>query len=63
MKSTKVFFRSFYVSLVVVMCIIFGFYSATEVYENTVRIQSGEYKKAVEISDGYIRIFDYEIEF
>lgn len=32
-------------------------------YESTRKIGFGEYKKATEIGDGYIRILDYVISF
>lgn len=61
-KGTRTFLRSVYISSTVVFCLIFGFLAAAKAYENTVRIGFGEYKKAVELNDGYFRIFDYEIK-
>ena len=63
MKKGKLFFRSFYISFVVLTCLVFGFFAMVRAYENTVLLESGEYKKAVEISDGSLRIFDFEINF
>lgn len=61
-KGTKLFLRTVMISSAVVFCLIFGFLGAAKAYENTIRIGFGEYKKAVELSDGYFRIFDYEIK-
>ena len=63
MKKGRLFFRSFYISFVVLTCLVFGFFAMARAYETTVLLESGEYKKAVEISDGSLRIFDFEINF
>lgn len=61
MKKGRVFLRSFFLSAVIVFCIIFGIWGAIAAYENTLSTGFGEYKKAVEYSDGVLRIFDFEI--
>ena len=58
-KEKKIFFRTVYLSSVIVFCIGFSLYGMAQAYENTRRIGFGEYKKAVEIHDGKIRIFDF----
>lgn len=62
-RNFKIFIRSFYISTVIAGCLIFAFLGTAAAYENTARIGFGEYKKAVELTDGGIRIFDFEIEF
>lgn len=59
----RVFWRSFYISAVIVLCLLCGAFGMFQAYENTVRIGFGEYKKAIELTDDGIRIFDFVIEF
>ncbi len=61
-KQTKTYLRSFYISLIVIMCLAFGWLGVSAAYENTVRIAFGEYRSAIEISDGTIRILDFVIK-
>lgn len=61
-KQTKTYLRSFYISLIVIMCLAFGWLGVSAAYENTVRIVFGEYRSAIEISDGTIRILDFVIK-
>lgn len=61
-KQTKTYLRSFYISLIVIMCLAFGWLGVSAAYENTVRIAFGEYRSAIEISDGNIRILDFVIK-
>ena len=49
----KAFFKSFYISAVILLCLFIGFCGTARVYENARLIGFGEYKKAVEI-DGNI---------
>ena len=61
-KQTKTYLRSFYISLIVIMCLAFGWLGVSAAYENTVRISFGEYRSAIEISDSTIRILDFVIK-
>ena len=61
-KQTKTYLRSFYISLIVIMCLDFGWLGVSAAYENTVRIAFGEYRSAIEISDDTIRILDFVIK-
>ena len=61
-KKTKSYFRSLYISLVIMMCLSFGWIGISQAYENTVKIAFGEDKKAVEYNDGTLRILDFIIE-
>ncbi len=58
-KQTKTYFRTVYISSVIILCIIFGWIGISSAYENTVQIAFGEYKKAIEFSDGTFRILDF----
>ena len=61
-RRSKTFFRTFYITLVILMCLSFGWIGISSAYENTVQTAFGEYKKAIEISRDKIRILDFEIE-
>ncbi len=61
-KQSRSFFRAASLSAVILLCIGFGVYGMIRAYENTRRIGFGEYKKAVEITDNSVRIFDFEWE-
>ena len=50
----------FSMSFMVTACILFGFLGVCAAYENTVKTAYGEYKHAVDIEKGGIRIFDFE---
>lgn len=62
MKRIKKSIYFFLISFVFTSCIVFGFLSACIAYENTVKVAYGEYKTAVSIDGGKIRIFDFEFE-
>ena len=59
----KLFFKSFYISLIVAACILIFCFGIGKTYENIRRIGFGEYKDAVEITSTSIRILDFEYEF
>lgn len=56
------FFKSFYISFVLALCLFIGIYGTAKAYENMRLIGFGEYKKAVEIKGNVLRILDFEIE-
>ncbi len=60
-KQKSVFFRTLYISLTVAFCFIFGVFFAARAYENTKMIGFGENKKAIEISDGFLFLFDFKV--
>jgi hypothetical protein len=62
-KAFKTFLRSFYLSSVVVFCLIFALYGISEAYKNIRRIGFGEYRNAIEIGDGKLEILDFEWEY
>ncbi|MBR7131944.1 MAG: hypothetical protein IKD04_00265 [Clostridia bacterium] len=57
-KQTKTFLRSFYISSVVVFCLLFGLLAAAKAYESIRLIGFGEYRRAVEYRDGTLYLFD-----
>ncbi len=61
-RQTKTYFRTFYISLVVIMCISLAWIGISTAYENTVQVAFGEYKKAIEINNDTIRILDFVIK-
>lgn len=59
----KLFFKSFYISLCLALCIFIASFGVALAYENIRLIGFGEYKKAVEITETYIRVLDFKYEF
>lgn len=62
-KQKKTYFRTFYISFIIIMCLVFGWLGISLSYENTVQIAFGEYKNAVEINENGFRILDFSVEF
>lgn len=60
-RETKAYFRTFYISWIVIMCLVFGWLGIATAYENTVQVAFGEYRQAIEITDEQIRILDFVI--
>ena len=58
-RKTRLFLRTVALTSVVLFCTAFAVWGAAAAYENTRRIGFGEYKKAVEQSDGEWRVFDF----
>ena len=61
-RRTKTYFRTLYLSLVIMSCLSFGWIGISSAYESTVQIAFGEQKKAIEITQEKIRILDFEIK-
>ena len=57
----KLYFKSLYISSVVIFCLLFGFIGIAKAYENIRLVGFGEYRSAIEIEDGKLKIFDMEI--
>ncbi len=55
----KDFLRKMIVSAVISSCILFGFMAACKAYSSIRKIGFGEYRSAIEIKDGEIKVFDY----
>lgn len=62
MKKARLFFKSFYLSAVILFCIFFGIVGTARAYEKTRLVGFGEYRKAVELDGNILRILDFEIE-
>ena len=62
-RNTRLFFRSFFVSSVVVFCLMLGFFGITKAYEGIRLVGFGEYRSAIEIDDEGIKIFDFTLKF
>lgn len=60
MKS--LFLRSFFISMVLIFCMIFGFLGVAKAYKNIRLVAYGEYVNAIELKDGILKIFDLKIE-
>ncbi len=61
MKKKRIFFRSFYLTLTVLICFIIGIYGIGKAYENTVNTAYGKEKSALAFEDGKIKILDFTI--
>lgn len=61
-KNKKIFFRTVYLSSVIMFCIMLGFLGIAKAYENIRLIGFGEYRSAIEYKNGVLNIFDYKIE-
>lgn len=61
-RQIKTYFRTFYISLIIMLCLSLGWIGISTAYENTVQIVFGEYRQAIEISDEQIRILDFVIK-
>ena len=57
----KIYFKSLYISSVLISCLLFGFIGMAKAYENIRLVGFGEYRSAIEIEDGKLKIFDMEI--
>jgi hypothetical protein len=57
----KLYFKTLYISSVVIFCLLFGFIGIAKAYENIRLVGFGEYRSAIEIEDGKLKIFDMEI--
>lgn len=55
----KDFIRKMTVSVIVSLCIIFGFWAMCKAYSGIRQIGFGEIRNAVEIKEKEIRFFDY----
>lgn len=59
----KNFIRKAYISAVISSCILFGFFACCCAYENMRQTGFGDYRKAIEIEDGKLKFFDFEMKF
>lgn len=55
----KEFIRKMMLSAVVTSCILWGFLGICEAYSGIREVGFGEYRNAIEIEDGKIKIFDF----
>lgn len=61
-RQTKTYFRSFYITLVILLCVSIAWIGITTAWENIIEVAFGRYDKAVEITDNSIRILDFIIK-
>ena len=62
-ENFRKFIRSFYITFVILLCVVLGFYAICKAYENMRLISFGEYRSAIEIKDGNFKFFDYSFDF
>lgn len=61
-RQTKTYFRTFYITFVIIICLCFGWIGISTAYENIMQTAYGEYKNAIEINEKSIRILDFTIK-
>lgn len=61
-RNIMLFLRSSYITATVILCLFIGIYGSFKAYENIRRIGFGEYRSAIEYSDGTLKIFDLCLE-
>ena len=59
----RLFKKSFFITFVILSCLLIGVIGIAKAYENTVRIAFGEYEKAFGINSEGIKILEFEIKF
>ena len=57
-KKYRHFWRSFYITSVIIFCLVLGITGTVKAYENTQKIGFGTEKSAFRITENEIRIFD-----
>lgn len=55
------FLRKMIISFVISSCILFGFWAVCEAYRGIRQTGFGEYRNAIEIEDGKLKFFDYNL--
>ena len=62
-RNFKLFLRTFYLSAVIIFCLVFGFIGVAKAYEAIRFVGFGEYKSAIDIDRDKARFFDFEIKY
>ncbi len=62
MKSSKIFWRSVYISGVIFTCIVILITGISVAYENIQRAFHANFVEAVEINEDTVRILDFEFK-
>ena len=60
MQKNSVLLRTVYITTIIILCIFFGVYGCFSAYKNIRQLAFGEYRDAVEITEGKIKILDFE---
>ena len=61
-RNSKIFWRTFVISFLIIICLYIIIAGIGESYKQMRRIGFGEYKNAVEYSDGGLRILDFSFK-
>lgn len=62
-KNTRIFLRTVRITSLVLFCLAIGIWGAASSYEGIRKIGFGEERQAIEIEDGILHLFDFQIEF
>lgn len=62
-RSTRLFLKSWYLSSVILFCLVLGVLGIIKAYEGIRLVGFGEYRNAIEINNDEIKIFDFNLKF
>lgn len=61
-KNTKIFIRTVHITSVILLCLTIALWGAALSYEGIRKIGFGEQRRAIEIEEGTLHFFDFEIK-
>jgi len=61
-KSTRLFFKSWFLTTIIIICTLVAFFGTTKAYEGIRLIGYGENRRAIEFKEGVLYVFDFEIK-
>lgn len=62
-RQTRLFLKSWYLSSVILFCLVLGILGIIKAYEGIRLVGYGEYRNAIEIDNDNIKIFDFTLRF
>ena len=61
-KNTRIFLRIVRITTLILLCLTIGIWGAAESYKGIRKIGFGEERQAIEIENGNLYFFDFEIK-
>ena len=62
MKNFKLFLKSFYITAIIITCILIVLIGTTKAYENIRQIGFGEHRHAIDYENGTLTFFDFTFD-
>lgn len=62
MKNFKIFLKSFYITAMIITCLLIALIGTTKAYESIRQIGFGEYRRAIDYENGTLIFFDFTID-